>query len=197
MNDAARFATVLANLPLMYGDVLAVLSGDGTVRLDVALGALRQGAAHHVLVMGGVDNPPHSLTADEQARYLIGHGLAPDRIVREPDSQNTHEQAEQLARLCDAMAWGRVLLATSPYHMPRAFLTCLRELQRAGLTERVHLVPLSASQAPWTGCPDGLSTTRADLLTDELRKIDEYCARDHVAAYEDGLAYLLQWQSRA
>ena len=189
------FLAVLFTAPLERADAVVVFSGDGATRLDVALQALRQRAAHWAVVSGGVDNPPHSLNAEASANYLIGHGLAPDRIIQDNASQNTHEQAEWLAKECEDRGWERVLLAASPYHMPRAFLTVLASLQKRDLAETVCIVPLVASQALWWGTPEGLDQTRAELWADELRKIDEYRELyGHVAGDEDGLAYLRFWE---
>ena len=79
---------------------------------------------------------------------MIRQGLTPDRIIMDPDSQNTREQAEALAVLVKAKGWTNVLLAVSPYHAPRAYLTVLASLKAAGLDEVVHVQPLTASQTP-------------------------------------------------
>ena len=190
------FLAALFNGPLLYADAIVVFSGDGTTRLEVAVGALRQRSAHWCVVSGGVDNPPHSLTAREMRDEMIRQGLTPDRIIMDPDSQNTRDQAEALAVLVKAKGWTNVLLAVSPYHAPRAYLTVLASLKAAGLDEVVHVQPLTASQTPWWGRPEGLDVTRMDLFGGELAKIDEYGAKGHVASYEDGLAYLRYWEGR-
>jgi uncharacterized SAM-binding protein YcdF (DUF218 family) len=187
MTARERFLCALYNGPLLPTDAIAVFSGDGTVRLDATVGALRQRIAHHVLVSGGVDEPPHSLHADDMRRYLIQRGLSPDRIIMDPESANTREQSERTAELCREMDWQKLLLVASHYHMPRAFLTLLKGLQTRDLD--VLVIPLPAP-AKWWGAPAGLETARIDILADELRKIDEYAAKGHVASYEDGLAYL-------
>ena len=194
MSGSADFLAVLFTAPLERADAVVIFSGDGTARLDVALQALRQRAAHFAVVSGGVDNPPHSLDAPTSARHLIGHGLAPDRIIEDNASQNTHEQAEWLAREAKERGWERVLLAVSAYHMPRAFLTVLASLRAADLAERVCIVPLVASQAPWWAKPEGSEMTRAMLWNVEQRKTIEYGDRGHVASYGDGLAYLRFWE---
>ena len=192
--DRERFLAALFNGPLRLVDAVVVFSGDGKKRLDAAIGILRQRAAHWCVVSGGVDNPPHSLDADAAAKYLIERGLHPDRIVRDNASQNTHEQAEWLAEKCATEGWGSALLVASPYHTPRAFLTVLASLQSRNLTEDVMVLPLPAGECAWWERPDGLDVTRMDLFADELRKIDEYGARGHVASYEDGLRYLAAWE---
>lgn len=194
MIDRETLLAWLYNGPLLPSDALIVLSGDGVVRIDAAIGALRQGAAHYVVVSGGVDNPPHALTAKAARRYLIDNGLHPDRIIEEPASQNTHDQAVELVKLCETHEWTKVMLVTSPYHMPRAFLTVVRVLQLAGAAEKVHVLPLPAAQVRWTDKPDGSDMTRVELFADELQKIDDYGARGDVAPYSVGLAYMRYWE---
>ena len=194
MTEREAFLAVLYNGPLLPSDAICVFSGDGKVRLDAAIGALRQGIAHWCLLSGGVDDPPHSLTAQAMADYVIERGLAPKRIVRDDESQNTHEQAEWLAALCQKRHIATVTLVASPYHMPRAYLTVLASLQALDIDDKVLVLPLPAGQARWWGSPDGLAANRLDLFGQELDKIDAYGERGHVASYADGLAYLQRWE---
>ena len=194
MSAQADFLAVMFTLPLEYADAVVVFSGDGQVRLDVALQALRQRAAHWAVVSGGVDDPPHSLNADAAANYLIGHGLAPDRIIRDNNSQNTHEQAEWLAEEAGRQGWCRVLLAASPYHMPRAFLTVLASLKKRDLDETVCIVPLVASHTSWWGKPDGETRTRLRLWDSEQVKSHEYRAKGHIAFEAEAMEYLRFWE---
>lgn len=193
MSVREQFLCALFNGPLLPADALVVFSGDGKVRLHTAVGALRQRAAHHVLVSGGVDDPPHSLHADDMRRYLIERGLAPDRIVVDADSLNTREQAVRLASECLSREWETVTLVATHYHLPRAFLTVLQALAECE-ADKVLVLPLPAP-AKWWEAPPGLDVTRMDLLADEFRKIDEYGALGHVANYEDGLAYMRRWET--
>lgn len=192
MTSQAAFLAVLYSGPILHSDAIVVFSGDGRVRLETAVQALKQGAAHYVVVSGGVDNPPHSLHADEAARQLVSCGLSPERIVKDAESMNTRDQAVWLAKECQARGWKRVLLVASHYHLPRAFLSVVRALAEQGV-EDVHVVPLPA-YAPWWGRPEGMSVSRFDLLDAEARKIGEYELRGHVATYAEGIAYLRRWE---
>lgn len=187
-----RFCCVLDHGPILPCDAVVVPSGDGLVRLDVAIEALKQRIAHHVVVSGGLDNPPHSLVAGAMADYLVQRGLQRDRIIEDGASLNTREQAMAVAGLCAQHGWVRVALAVSPYHSYRLFLTFLRALREASLDRKVHMLALPAAQTSWFRSPDGLDQTRLALLDDEYRKISEYC--DHVASYSEGLAYLKLWE---
>jgi len=197
LGDRETFLAMLYNGPLLYADALVILSGDGHTRTDAAVQTLRQSsgqAANWIVASGGLDNPPHAFTAAETRKYLIENGLHPDRIISEGASLNTRDQAVALAKLCAKHEWNRVLVVTSPYHMPRAFLTLLRALDERDITEKVQLVPLPASQTKWTDTPPGEQHKRVDLFAIELAKIDEYSRLGHVASYSEGLDYLRWWE---
>lgn len=192
------YCCALANGPLLPADAVVVFSGDGTTRLAVAVGILKQRGAHMAVVSGGVDDPPHSLSAPDSAEYLIRNGLAPDRIVQDNESRNTHEQSEWVAEAIVAETWpqsfGRIFLAVSPYHMYRAHLTLIQSLRERDLDMRVHVLPVAASQTSWWKRPEGVGVDRMELLEDEFRKIEEYQAKGHVATWEQGLGYLRFWE---
>ena len=190
------FCAVLSNGSLIRGDAIIVLSGDGDVRLEVGLELFKQNAAPLIVVSGGVDNPPHSLTAKASAEWLIDKGLHPDRIVMEGGSQHTHAQACDIVSMAVAKKWTSLLLVASPYHQYRAFLTFLRELRDFSLEERIRLVNIPASQTRWWDRPVATDLTRLELLEGEFDKINEYRTKGHVASYEDGLSYLKFWESR-
>ncbi len=188
------FCAVLFNGPLLYSDAIIVLSGDGETRLEVALQLVMQRAAKHVVVSGGLDDPPHSLNAQNMRWFLIEHGLAPDRIIEEPNSLDTRQQAVNVVKITEREKWKKLLLIASPYHLPRAYLTFLKVLQERNL--EVGLVAVPASQTKWWANPNGADRTRLELLEDEFGKIDEFRAKGHVASYEDGLAHLKTWEGR-
>lgn len=191
-----RFCAVLGSTPLLRGDAIVVLEGDGTTRLPAAVQLLRTGAAPFIVVSGGLDKPPHCITAEKMAGLLMGMGVGPDRILLDSESKNTQEQARHVFRLAEQENWSRLLIVASPYHAPRAFLTFLKELQRIDKDRAVHVVMVPASQAPWFAKPDGLEVTRFDLLDDEFRKVDVYGEQGHVASWDDGIEYLRYWEGR-
>jgi uncharacterized SAM-binding protein YcdF (DUF218 family) len=195
-----QFCTLLAAQPLIRCDVLAVLSGDGEARVELAAALMAQAAAPMMLITGGRDAPPFSLTAKELTRRAIGCGVAFDRILLDEQAQNTHEQAVNVVATAKERDWKRILIVASPYHMPRAFLTFLRELQNAGLADTVRLIPAppsfvaALSLMPWFESPPGESRTRLALLGDEFDKCARYV--EHVATFEDGIAYLRHWEAK-
>lgn len=190
-----RFCTVLAHGPLLQADAIVVLCGeDGEERLKVGAELMLSGGASQIVLSGGQDDGVRWLGADRLCPVLMGKGVAFDRIYVEGASQNTREQAVAVVARAATQEWGRLLLVASAYHAPRAFLTFLKVLQEFDLTEQIQLVSVPASHTPWFKAPAGMETTRLALLEEEFRKIEAY--REHVATYEEGLAYLKYWEGR-
>lgn len=194
MTPTAEFLSILHTGPLLAGDAIVVLCGeDAEARVRTGYGLLQQGAAPRLLLSGGRSEPPAILGAHAMAAKLVGMGLAPDRVLLETESQHTAEQAANVLRLATGEEWGRLLLVASAYHLPRAFLTFVRALARASLTDRIHLLPVAA-YAPWGQCPPGRDRTRRELARVDWCKVATY--GDDVATVEEGLAYLERWEGK-
>lgn len=91
-------------------------------RIVRATAVLRAGQARMVLLSGGLITPApgERSEADRLAAYLRDEGIAPDRIVVEGRSRNTHENAVESARVARERGWSRLLLVTSAWHASRA-----------------------------------------------------------------------------
>jgi uncharacterized SAM-binding protein YcdF (DUF218 family) len=102
---------------------------DNVERLLVTYDLLRSGHARHAIVSGGALDPasPSLVEAVVLAQQLVDWGIAPDRVVVEPSSRNTHENAVESRRVADAHQWARLLVVTSAFHMQRA-LGCFRAI---------------------------------------------------------------------
>jgi uncharacterized SAM-binding protein YcdF (DUF218 family) len=180
---------------LLRGDAIVVLCGeDAELRLAVGVELLLRQAAPLLVLSGGLDHPPRILGARSLAPVAMGRGVAPDRLILEQDSHNTHENAVHVIEMAIARGWKRILLVASPYHLPRAFLTFVRRLHEMGEAEKLYVVPVPASQTPWFQPPPGAPAedTRLALYRLEAEKVGRY--GDHVATYAQGLAYLQRWE---
>ncbi len=213
MTDRAAFLAQLYTQPLLRGDAIIVLCGeDAEDRVAFAAQLFKSGAAERIVLSGGRHEPPSILGAEQAMGPLLGLGIAPERIILETMSQNTREQAEQILTLAEAEGWRRILLVASGYHLARAFLTFVAALQvhiprlpESATGEekadaflnglRLHVVPVAASQSPWSKTPPGVDRTRAELFHVESVKITEYGATGDCASYADGLAYLQHWEN--
>ena len=191
--DRERFLAAVFTGPLLSGDAIVVLCGeDGLERAKTAVELFRQGAAPRIVCSGGRHAPPAVQGAEAVAQYILGQGVAPDRILLEDGSQHTREQMANLAALAATHGWKRVLLVASPYHVPRAMLTGIMALDGAA----VRLVPVPCAHLAWWECPAGTTTTRFDLLSVETKKIDEYRYAGHTIGYAGGLKYLQSWEGK-
>ncbi len=187
MTERELFLFILSNLPLLKADAVVVFCGeDGIERTKVGVTAIAQGGADTLVLTGYEECGEGARTCFAEA---IGLGVAPSRILMDERATNTAQQARYTAELARVNGWRRVLLACSPYHMPRAFLTLLRALDREEASEDVQVLPIAADHLPWFGEP-----RRDDLLAVEMQKIYEHV--DDVCTFSEGLAYLEHWEGK-
>jgi uncharacterized SAM-binding protein YcdF (DUF218 family) len=199
-DDRARFLQVLLTQPLVKADAIVCLCGeDCEPRLEVALQLFRQGGAEYIVVTGGRHDPPAVHGAEWASDWLVGKSVHPERVIVEAQSQNTREQAVNVLELADTRDWHNLLLVASTYHLLRAFLTFIKALDNyctMSLPPTIRLIPVAASQAPWTATPVGVDRTRLELELVEYVKTQEYQQIGHCASYAAGLAYLLKWEKK-
>ncbi len=89
---------------------------------------LHDGRARYVLLSGG-SGQLHGDGVEEArllARQLEAWGIDKERIVVEPHSRNTHENAVESAAIVRERGWRRVVVVSSAMHMRRA-LGCFRK----------------------------------------------------------------------
>lgn len=189
-----QFLSLVFTAPLRKADAIVVLTGDGSARIATAMELLKVGAAPRIVLSGGKNDPPYAVPASALATTLIGRGVAPDRIVVENASQHTQEQAIQVIDRAVAAAWKTLLLVASPFHLPRAVLTFVRELERRSLELEIRVVPVATADLRWSHVPDGHTETRLTLLREDLAKCAAYA--DHVTTFENGRDYLIAWDGR-
>jgi uncharacterized SAM-binding protein YcdF (DUF218 family) len=108
---------------------------EGGDRLLRGVQLVRRGLAPLLVTSGGRVSftghdpaPPEALWARDLAQEL---GLPADRILINPGSRTTAEEARDIGTLGRRRGWTRVLLVTSAFHMPRSLATFQ---QRSGLT---------------------------------------------------------------
>lgn len=143
-------AAALTPRPIPRADAVVVLGGglrpplaprtgvevaEGGDRLLTGLRLLRQGNAPLLVTSGGRVTfrdedpaPPEALWARDLALEL---GVPAGRILLNPQSRTTAEEARDIGAMARQRGWRRVLLVTSAFHMPRSLATFR---QRSGLT---------------------------------------------------------------
>jgi len=206
MNAREKFCTVLNSGPILAPDAMVVLCGeDAMPRLKFAVGKLHEfahWAAHQkiedyappIVLTGGLNDPPAKMGAETLAPKVLAAGVAPDRLILDTAAMNTREQAVNVVALAKEHGWRRLMLVVSPYHAPRAFLTFLKAAMEADIDKALEINVATASHVPWWKAPEGCEDTRYTLLELDVDKAEIYA--DHVATWEDGLAYLEYWEGR-
>ena len=108
---------------------------EGGDRLLTGLRLMRQNKAPVLITSGaqvsfttGDPAPPEATSARALAIEL---GLPADRILTNPGSRTTAEEARDIGSLARQRRWSRVILVTSAFHMPRSLATFR---QRSGVT---------------------------------------------------------------
>ena len=108
---------------------------EGGDRLLTGLRLMRQNKAPLLITSGaqvtftaGDPAPPEALSARALAIEL---GLPPNRILTNPGSRTTAEEARDIGALARQRGWSRILLVTSAFHLPRSLATFR---QRSGIS---------------------------------------------------------------
>ena len=92
-------------------------------RLDTALEYLETDPDITIVVTGGKGDDEHVSEAQCMYDYLIGHGIAVDRIIREDMSRNTVQNVRYTRAMLDAMDYDILhedyLLVSNGFHLAR------------------------------------------------------------------------------
>ena len=143
-------AALLTPRQLPHADAVVVLGGglrpalpprqgvevaEGGDRLLRGMQLVRRGLAPLLVTSGGrvsfTSNDPAPAEAIWARDLALELGLPADRILINPGSRTTAEEARDIGALGRRRGWTRVLLVTSAFHMPRSMATFQ---QRSGLT---------------------------------------------------------------
>jgi uncharacterized SAM-binding protein YcdF (DUF218 family) len=194
MNTETKFVAMMDALPLLESDAVIVLCGqDAPARTNVGMEIMQRSAAQMLVLSGGRSDPPEHVGALEIVLQMLGWGLDPDRILVDSASMNTLEQAEEVVKICVGKEWTKIMLAVSPYHSYRAFLTFVAVLRRLNRDHDIR-VTVAPAGTKWWDTPPGSESTRVSLLDLEFQKIREHQKTGNVATYAEGVAYISHWE---
>ena len=142
--------------------VTAHLSGQAMARLVEGIRILRQNPESMLVLSGaGVTDPvPESLV---MARVAVALGVNPERIIEEPLSRDTKDQALLVPPLLQGQAFA---LVTSAYHMPRSVAL----FRKAGASP----IPAPAGHLARPGAGRLSLVPSADALARSHKALHEY-----------------------
>ncbi len=106
---------------LEKSDTIIVISGGETVsRTLEAVRLYQEGWAPSLIFSGAALDPKSPSNARAMRAIAIEEGVPPDVIAVEESSQTTHQNANEVAAIIQALQHQQVILVTSPYHQRRA-----------------------------------------------------------------------------
>lgn len=190
--DVLISATMIMSLPQAAAgrvDALAIATGQGEQwRLIDGIRRWEAGPRlRHLLVANG--NPAERTYTDLTLDDLRDLGLRRTEgvLLQSEPAPNTGLQAAWIARQVRARDIGSLALTVSAYHLPRIYLTVLRELDRNSI--RIPLIPVPAAVAPDARVPE-TGASSYDLVAGETKRILDYRNEDWVASPADLRDYL-------
>src|SRR5688500_18769113 len=106
--------------PLAPADAIVAISGDQGARTATAVDLWKRGLAPLIVFAGSSEDPASLPSAEIMKREAVRLGVPADRVLTEPSSATTQENATRVTDLFRAHRITRAILVTSPYHQRRA-----------------------------------------------------------------------------
>lgn len=121
---------------LAPADAIVAISGDQGARTATAVALWKEGHAPLIVFAGSSEDPASLPSAELMKREAVRLGVPPDRVLTEPSSATTQENATRVIDLLQAHQIRRAILVTSPYHQRRAAMLFGRQVDGTGITFR-------------------------------------------------------------
>lgn len=122
--------------PLAPADAIVAISGDEGARTATAVELWKQGVAPVIVFAGSSVDPSSPPSAELMKREAVRMGVPADRVLIEPSSATTQENATRVTDLFRAHGITSAILVTSPYHQRRAAMLFDRQVAGTGITFR-------------------------------------------------------------
>ena len=120
--------------PLGPADAIVAISGDEGARTVTAVGLWKRGLAPLIVFAGSSEDPSSLPSAELMKREAVRMGVPADRVLTEPSSATTEENATRVTDLFHAYGIKRAILVTSPYHQRRAAMLFDRQVRNTGIS---------------------------------------------------------------
>jgi uncharacterized SAM-binding protein YcdF (DUF218 family) len=99
--------------------IIAVSGGDNLARTESAIELYKNGWAKTIIFSGAAADPESQSNAIAMRDQAIKSGVPSSAIMIDETSKNTHENAENTAKILEKNRIKTAILTTSPYHMRR------------------------------------------------------------------------------
>ena len=171
------FDRLMAQEP-QQADTIVFLQGDQLDRAPAVEKLWKRGLAPLVLITGNNDligrgkrNEECDFHLDKLKGYLLERGIPNESILMDDQAFNTPDQAIHAIEMARKHGWKTLLIITSPYHILRAYLTCLKQVHEQEWSGGIimHVADLA-----WERNPSGRERPALEMLDIELDKIEKY-----------------------
>ncbi len=191
-SEILEFLSLTYNDTLKVADAIVCLEGDRYSRLDESIRLFKEKYAPLIVITGGFKNPPFSVVATEELKYLIKKGIPKQKILVAPNGQNTYEEAEDVMKMAKEKKWKKIILVTSHFHQPRAYLTILMAMKKQNI--KIEIINAPVRNSSWFK-KVFLGKNRMELLNGEFEKIKEYEKKGHLLSPREAIKYQ-QWKEK-
>ncbi len=191
MNKFTELMKLMEEEEPEQADAIVWLQGDKLDRLEKVVELCIKPLAANIIISGNSTNSHYD---DFVSLEAMVEGVLADlstsstplslRILVDQEAKNTYEHPEGVLSIAREMGWKRLLLVTSLYHQPRAFLAFLPHLQ----PDEVII------NQPWKGISfrERKAWHRGELPhvhADEWKKINQHAGMA-LATIDEGIAYI-------
>lgn len=180
------------NDQLERANAIIYLEGDSFARVKECVELWNRKYAP-VIVISGTDNRPElgCYPATIIQKMMMNLGVPKKCMILEDNSINTRHQALEVMKLARQYKWKKIILVTSLYHQPRAYLTFVGTMLERRL--KIKIINQPVRGLPWfIPTPRG---KRLNILRGEIFKINEYLGKGHLANFTQVLNYQ-KWKEK-
>lgn len=186
MKGIEKIIAIVDNDCIVKSDAIILLEGDGFNRYRKAVDLYTQGFAKKIVFSGGITDYEYgSYPFSDILPHILDLGVPKSDIIHEDVSQNTREQAVEVMKLTIENKWHKLILVATHEHQYRAYLTFLKEV--ISMNSDILLLNAPVRNLKWfEPNPWG---RRIDRLEQEMKRIEEYYEKGHLAGIEETIKY--------
>ena len=174
---AELFSALLLQEP-RKADAIVYLQGDQLDRAPKTAELYNKEYADTIFITGnnnligrGKRNEENDFHLDTSKEYFIKHGVKEEVILIDDKSMNSKDQAVKIIQLAKERGWNTLLVVTSPFHILRAYLTLLKQVEEQNWNGEIIMQTPDLS---WSSIPSGRVKTAQIMLEEDLEKIKKY-----------------------
>ena len=184
MNEFEQLRELLSLHKPQHADAIILLAGDRFHRVAKVAELYHAKHAPKVVLTSSADDWEYgSLPSSKLIPELLRHDVLEKDIIWEESAAHTRAEADATLRIAQKEGWKTILLVTTHYHQPRAFLSWVKALSDLGMNMNLLVITV-------TEFPEFKKESEDEALLRELERIALYQEKGDVASFKEGIEYL-------